>query len=132
MRIQVLEVAFGIYMEITLRHRCSPVNLLHISEHLFIKTTLKDWFCRFKLWFLCFCITSLILRIMWAFILFHWLVCRSSHREIFYKEAVLYLYSKVTWRNSTFSNAVFSKFTILLNWTSPDVFSIVLATHLPS
>ena len=34
-----------IYMEITLWHRCSPVNLLHISEHLFIRTPLKDCFC---------------------------------------------------------------------------------------
>ena len=38
-RIQVLEVALCIYMQITLRHRYSPENLLHISEHLFIRTT---------------------------------------------------------------------------------------------
>ena len=30
-RIQVLEAALCIYMKITLRHRCSLVNLLHIS-----------------------------------------------------------------------------------------------------
>ena len=28
----------SVYMEITIRHRCSPVNLLYISEHLFIRT----------------------------------------------------------------------------------------------
>ena len=64
-------------MEITLRHRYSPVNLLHISEHLFIRTPLKDCFCMFKLWFFCFYI-SLILRIMWAFIFFHYLIRRST------------------------------------------------------
>ena len=55
-----------IYMEITLCHMCSPVNLLQISGHLFIRTPLKDCFCLFKLWFISFCITSLILRIIWA------------------------------------------------------------------
>ena len=56
-----------IYMEITLRHRCSLVNLLHVLKDLFIRTPLKVFcFCMFKLWFLCFCITSL----MWTFIFF--------------------------------------------------------------
>ena len=59
------------YMEITLRQMCYPINLLLISEHLFIRTPLKDCFCMFKLQFLCFCITLLILRIMWAFLFFH-------------------------------------------------------------
>ena len=52
--VQVLEIALWIYMEITLRHWCSPVNLLRISEHIFIRTPLKDCFCILKLWFLCF------------------------------------------------------------------------------
>ena len=29
-------------MEITLRHWCSPVFLLHISEHFFLKTVLEE------------------------------------------------------------------------------------------
>ena len=37
-RVQVLEVALCTYMEIILWHRCSPVTLLSISEHLFIRT----------------------------------------------------------------------------------------------
>ena len=114
-RVQVLEVALCIYMEITLRHRYSPVNLLYISEHIFIRTPLKDCFCMFKLWFLCFCITSFILRIMWALICFHSLIRRISHWEVFFKEAVLHLYSKVTWRSSSFSSFVCSKLTNLLN-----------------
>ena len=59
-QIQVLEVAFCIYMEITLWQRYYPVNLLQISEHPFIRTPLKDCFSMFKLCFLSFCITSLI------------------------------------------------------------------------
>ena len=105
--------------------RCSPVSLLHISEHLFTRTPLKDCFC--KIWFLCFCITSLALRITLALIFFHYLIRRSSHLEIFYKEAVLHLYSKVSWRNSSFSSVVCSKLTNLLNWVSSHVFSIILA-----
>ena len=27
------------------RHGCSPVNLLHISQHLFLRTTLEGYFC---------------------------------------------------------------------------------------
>ena len=42
--VQVLEVALCIYTENTLRHRCSSVNLLHISEHIFIRTPLKGLF----------------------------------------------------------------------------------------
>ena len=49
----------------------TSICFLHISEHLFIRTALKDCFCMFKLWFLCFCINSLILRIVWAFMFFH-------------------------------------------------------------
>ena len=70
-QLQVLEVSLWIYMEIILWHRCSPVNLLFNSEHLFIRSPLKDCFCIFKLWFLCFCITSHVLLIMWAFIFFN-------------------------------------------------------------
>ena len=70
-RVQVLEVTLCNYMEITLRHRHSPVNLLDILERLFIRTSLEDCICMFKLWFLYFCIISLILRTMWAFIFFH-------------------------------------------------------------
>ena len=29
------------FIEVTLRHGCSPVNLLHISEHLFLRTPLE-------------------------------------------------------------------------------------------
>ena len=67
-KVQVLEVALCIDMEITLRHRCSPVNFLHISEHLFMRIPLKDCLCMFKLWIF---ITSIILHIMWTFIFFH-------------------------------------------------------------
>ena len=35
------------FNEITLRHGCSTVNLLHISEHLFLGTTLDGCFCVF-------------------------------------------------------------------------------------
>ena len=48
-KVQVLEVALCIDMEITLRHRCSPVNFLLISEHLFMRIPLKDCLCMFKL-----------------------------------------------------------------------------------
>ena len=65
-----LQVTLWIYMEITLRHRCSPINLLHILEHRFIRTPMEDCFCMFKLWFLCFC-NSLILGIIWISIFFH-------------------------------------------------------------
>ena len=62
-RVQVLEVALRIYMEIPLWHRCCPANLLPISEHLFIRTPLSDCFCMLKLWFHCFCITEAATRI---------------------------------------------------------------------
>ena len=29
------------FTEVTLRHGCSPVNLLHISEHLFLRIPLE-------------------------------------------------------------------------------------------
>ena len=32
------------FIEITLRHGCSPVNLLHIFKHLFPRTRLKGYF----------------------------------------------------------------------------------------
>ena len=48
-RVQVLERAPCIYMEIKLRHRCSPVNLLRVSKHLVMRTTLKDCFCMLEL-----------------------------------------------------------------------------------
>ena len=70
-RIQVLEVALCIYMKITLRHKCSPANLLHISglwraryTTIFSKYTellgLKNIFRIFWNYFL---------RILWAFII---------------------------------------------------------------
>ena len=33
------------FMEITLRHWCSPVNLLQVAEHLFLRTPLDGCFC---------------------------------------------------------------------------------------
>ena len=33
------------FIKIALRHGCSPVNLLHFSEHLFIRTLLEGCFC---------------------------------------------------------------------------------------
>ena len=35
---------FSNFIEITLRHGCSPVNLVHISEHLAIRTPLEGYF----------------------------------------------------------------------------------------
>ena len=35
------------FIETTLRHGCSPVNLLHISEHLFLRTPLDSCFCNY-------------------------------------------------------------------------------------
>ena len=32
-------------IEITLRHGCSPVNLLHIFRNLFLRAPLDGWFC---------------------------------------------------------------------------------------
>ena len=63
-----------------------------------------------------------------AFVLLHslYVSCELSyssiHWEIFYKEALLHPYSKVTWRSSSFSTAVCSNPTNLLNWTAPHVF----------
>ena len=111
------------FLEITLPHRCSPVKKwLHISGHHFIRTPLKDCFFMFKLWFLCFCITSTILRIMLAFIFFYYLIRRSCHWKIFYKEGVLHLYSKITRRSLSFSSVAVSKLINPLNWASSHVF----------
>ena len=35
------------FIEITCWHGCSPVNLLHISEHFFLGTPLRGCFCSF-------------------------------------------------------------------------------------
>ena len=35
---------FSNFIEITLRHGCSPVNLVRISEHLAIRTPLEGYF----------------------------------------------------------------------------------------
>ena len=35
------------FIEITLWHGCSPVNLLHISEHLFLRTLPDGCFCEY-------------------------------------------------------------------------------------
>ena len=111
-RIQVLEVVLHIYMEIALRHRCSPVNFLPNSQNLFVRTPLSACFCMLKLWFHCFCIASLILSIM------YWSAEAATGRSSTKK---LHLYSKVTWRSSSFSSVVVSKLTNLLNWTCPHV-----------
>ena len=38
-------ISISNFIEITLRHGCSPVNLLHFSEHLFLRTPLDGGFC---------------------------------------------------------------------------------------
>ena len=38
----------GNFIEITLRQGCCPVNLMHILEHLFLRTTLDGCFCNCK------------------------------------------------------------------------------------
>ena len=50
------------FIEIALHHECSPLNLLHISENLFLRTPLDSCFCErwlnlytISLWFLLFC-----------------------------------------------------------------------------
>ena len=70
-RVQVSEVHLCIYIEMTLRRRCSPVNLLRISEHLFIRTTLKDCFVCLNFDF-------------FAFVLLHsfYVSCELSHSSI--------------------------------------------------
>ena len=37
---QVMQNMQSNFIETSLRHGCSPVNLLHISEHLFLRTPL--------------------------------------------------------------------------------------------
>ena len=59
------------FLEIKLRHGCSPVNLL-FSEHLFIRTPLENCFCGFKGKH-CFAEAS----------------SRKSHPESFFKKGVL-------------------------------------------
>ena len=61
------------FIEITLRHGCSPVNLLHIFRIPFYKNSsggmlLKKVLCRFNL-----NITSLLLRCIWISHLVWWL-----------------------------------------------------------
>ena len=39
-------------IEIALRHGCSPVNLVHFSEHLFLGTPLDDCSCWVLMWYI--------------------------------------------------------------------------------
>ena len=101
--------------------RCSPVNLLLISEHHLWSTASV---CMFSVC-ICFLFVCFLFDIF-AFVILHSfyvsrefsLIHKSSHWEIFYNEVVLHLYSKITWRSSSFSSVVCSKLTNLLNWTS--------------
>ena len=43
------------FIEITLLHGCSPVNVLHIVEHLFLRTSLDGCFCILELHVIILC-----------------------------------------------------------------------------
>ena len=41
-------IILRLHSKITLQHGCSPVNLLHILEHLFLRAPLEDCFWKFN------------------------------------------------------------------------------------